>query len=112
MSIDTTLLNETQIIALKRTLQTVLRVAVIEISFQKEDGSIRKMMATLNDRVIGEKFPDFKFKSDGTAKPENYEVVTVFDFEKGQWRSFRVDRLETVGLSDARTLLGYVTRSV
>lgn len=66
-----------------------LREGVCQIEFTKKNGDQRVMLGTLNFEYIPE---DKHPKSDGNVdKPVNTDIVKVFDTEKGEWRSFRVD---------------------
>ena len=70
-----------------------LREGVCQVTFTKKNGEERVMLGTLNFGYIPE---DKHPKSDGNAddnpgKPVNTDIIKVFDTEKGEWRSFRVD---------------------
>lgn len=112
--IDMDLLNETQKISAKRAIQTALRIGVIPVKFQKADGEIREMMATLNPGILTDLGIDItpKKPKDGIVKPENFEVVHIFDFDKKALRSFRMDRLVEVGSISAKELIIPVTSSI
>ena len=71
-----------------------LREGIVRLSFVKvKDGQIRNMRATLNTKFIPEaKMP----KTDANANTEkNQLAVRVFDLDIEDWRSFRVDSLQT-----------------
>ena len=68
---------------------TALMDGIIEIEFQKADGSLRKMKATLQESIV----PHTATKKD---KEPNTEACVVWDTDLSQWRSFRWDRLQTV----------------
>ena len=68
---------------------TALMDGIIEIEFQKADGSLRKMKATLQESIV----PHTATKKD---KEPNTEARVVWDTDLSQWRSFRWDRLQTV----------------
>ena len=57
-----------------------------EIMFKKVDGSIRHMKCTLNP-ALAPKILEVKESKD------NPNVIPVWDLEKSQWRSFRVDSI-------------------
>jgi len=70
-----------------------LREGVCQVEFTKKNGDQRVMLGTLNFEYIPE---DKHPKSDGNVggsddKPINTDIVRVFDTEKSEWRSFRVD---------------------
>ena len=80
-------------------MRELLRENVLEIEFEKADGSRRKMIATTNPMYI----PDY----DPTAKPNNPwsdEVLRAIDVELGEWRSFRFDSLRTFAITDKPVL--------
>lgn len=57
----------------------------IEIRFQKVDGTIRKILATLNPTLITTQYE----KKTDTVKVPNQDVQAVYDTEKNEWRSLR-----------------------
>lgn len=64
------------------------------IEFKKKDGTTRKLVGTLNPNLFGV-FPEGskilnKPTTESTRK-SNPDVIAVFDVEKEQWRSFRID---------------------
>lgn len=69
----------------KAELVKVLQKGLCNVSFEKADGSTRNMLCTLNNNYI-------LVESAGKSK-ENDKVVVVWDVEKNEWRSFRLDRL-------------------
>lgn len=112
-TIDMDLLNEQQKVAAKRAIQTVLYTAVVHISFIKADGTLREMMATLNPQAIaqcGGEDPSTREKR--SDRPENIDVVHLFDFDNKQLRAFRMDRLVSVAAVNAKDLVKFVTSSI
>lgn len=75
----------------KDEIVNMLRNNTCYINFTKKDGTIRKMNATLNEQFIPE---DMKPKSNTTMK-ENDNVVRCFDVDIQDWRSFRVDSINS-----------------
>lgn len=57
-----------------------------EIRFTKADGTERVMKATRDPSLIPES------KSPKTRKKEKAGIISVFDLDKGEWRSFNVLR--------------------
>ena len=55
---------------------------------KKKDESIRKMICTLSDEYLPENKDEQENKK---IKTENPNVIPVWDLEKLDWRSFRVD---------------------
>ena len=71
-----------------------LRENIVRLSFVKvKDGQVRNMRATLDGKFIPEdKMP----KTDANANTEkNQLAVRVYDLDIEDWRSFRVDSLQT-----------------
>lgn len=65
-----------------------LSSGTINIKFEKNDHSIRTMVATLVDQNI----PD-QFKPNGRGKVTSANVRRVFDVENNGWRSINKDRV-------------------
>jgi hypothetical protein len=57
-----------------------------EIFFRKVDGSIRHMICTLNPKLA----PKILLAK---GESQNQEVISVWDLEKGDWRSFRANSI-------------------
>lgn len=58
------------------------------VTFKKKDETERRMLCTLQPNVI----PFVK----GTGVKKTDDVISVFDIEKEDWRSFRVDSVISV----------------
>jgi len=72
----------------KNWLKNLLREGSVMVTFQKKDGTERKMHCTLAENEIpAEKMPK------GTGKTKNDEALAVFDVENQDWRSFRFDSI-------------------
>lgn len=67
----------------------------ININFVKKDGSLRNMLATLNNEYIPEdKKPKAKDgKEDNNKEDNNPDLITVFDMDAQGWRSFYASRV-------------------
>ena len=77
------------------TLKTELHTRNMEVTFTKKDGSERVMVCTLADDLIPEeKMPKGTGK---TAKPDH--IVSVFDLEKEDWRSFDFNSVTNIEYS-------------
>jgi hypothetical protein len=76
---------------LKEHLFYLLKDLVLEITFNKSDGSKRVMRCTLQEdylpQVLEEK------DSEKITKKSSPETLVVWDLEKDDWRSFRVDSI-------------------
>jgi len=71
----------------RETMLDQLRENACRVTFTKKNGDTREMLCTLEMRNI----PDFNRPvSESTVKP-NLDVIRVYDMEKHEWRSFRVD---------------------
>lgn len=76
---------------LREWLTGLLAERPVELSFEKKDGSIREMKATLKKDLVVE----YEKKTD-KEKVVNEEVLPVFDLDKQEWRSFRLDSLKEI----------------
>ena len=77
--------------ALRKWLIGVLKEQPVDLKFEKKDGSVRKMKATLKSEMLVE----YEKKTD-KEKIVNEEVLAVFDLDKNEWRSFRLDSLKEI----------------
>ena len=59
------------------------------VLFTKNDGSLRKIYCTLKEDLIAE-----DRKPTNKERKVNTDSVPVWDLEKLEWRSFRVDSVE------------------
>lgn len=76
---------------LRKWLIGLLAERPVELKFEKKDGSIREMKATLKKDLVLE----YEKKTD-KEKVVNEEVLPVFDLDKQEWRSFRLDSLSEI----------------
>ena len=67
------------------TLIKSLQKKAVRITFTKVNGEERVMDCTLQEHMI----PPTKLSN----RKENEEVLPVFDINKGEWRSFRMDSI-------------------
>lgn len=65
-------------------LKQALSNGRVQITFRKVDGTIREMNATTNDLLVAYTRKSTKVQ----VKPKN-DLITVWDLDKNQWRSFR-----------------------
>lgn len=69
-----------------------LKNGVVLLEFEKADGTIRTMYATLNESFI----PIVETQSEKTSiRKKSEESQAVWDIEANGWRSFRWDRLRS-----------------
>lgn len=59
------------------------------IKFTKVDGTVREMNCTLSEEYL----PATQGENLKQSRKENPDVQTVWDIDKGAWRSFRWDSL-------------------
>lgn len=77
----------------KPELVALLKNNVVNVEFTKTDGNIRFMECTLIPEFIP-KGPSVKEEQPGKKLNEN--VLSVWDTEKNDWRSFRINSLKKV----------------
>jgi len=70
-------------------LADAIKKHVVRIEFTKKDGTNRVLVGTTKPNHIPK---DKKPTGDDTRK-KSTEVVVVFDLDKSEWRSFRIDSL-------------------
>jgi hypothetical protein len=68
-------------------LRELLRNDIVNVVFTKKDGSLREMVCT----TMKGHMPDVS----GTSVPKD-NIVTVWDCEHGDWRSFKFDSIKSV----------------
>jgi hypothetical protein len=82
-------------------LKAMLKEHVITVSFTKKDGTDRIMVCTTNEALIPKKihatntdnpidFPTTK------SRAENLNTMSVYDLEKGDWRSFTLKSVKSI----------------
>ena len=70
------------------TLIKNLQKQAMKITFTKVNGEERVMDCTLQEHIV----PATK----NTDRKQNEEVLPVFDINKGEWRSFRMDSITNI----------------
>lgn len=84
------------------TILNDLRQHVVEVTFNKVDGSSRVMRCTLAPRHLpttyNENVEEQNQEKEFHQKNEN--VIAAWDVQKGGWRSFRVDSVEYLQIID------------
>jgi len=81
-------------VELRDWLVRILTERSVTLKFEKKDGSIREMAATLKSDVV----VPYEKKTD-REKSVNEDVLPVFDLDKKEWRSFRVGCLSEVNFT-------------
>lgn len=75
-------------------LKLALSRGIVRIVFEKKDGSLREMNATLSQTIV----PAYEKKTD-KVKAKNDDVLSVFDTDLNEWRSFRIESLREVNIN-------------
>lgn len=70
------------------TLIKNLQKQVMKVTFTKVNGDERVMDCTLQEHMVPPTSPE--------NRKENEEVLPVFDINKGEWRSFRMDSITNI----------------
>ena len=72
-----------------------LKQSVSEVTFTKVNGERRIMRCTLDLRYLPPITKEqLEHLDEQQQKPENQDVIAVWDLQNGGWRSFRVDSVE------------------
>lgn len=83
-------------------IRSLLHQQAITVTFVKSDGTVRDMLCTLDLRKIPQdKIPknDVPVEHLLTEPKRSTEhTLRVFDLEKGEWRSFRFERLKKISV--------------
>jgi hypothetical protein len=74
----------------KGYLTNLLQRGVVEVNFTKVDGTPRKLTCTLQESVLPEA------KEDAKPRAESQEALRVWDISINEWRSFRLDSINSV----------------
>jgi hypothetical protein len=81
-------------------IRSLLQKGAVTVTFTKADGTDREMRCTLNPEqlpLVTVTGPvDGIVKESKQRKQPDEHSLRVFDLEKGEWRSFRFDRLKKV----------------
>ena len=85
-------------------LKSLLQATTVNVEFIKADGTLRAMSCTLDwARIPEDKHPKGSDTADGIVreskqrKEPDPHSLRVFDLEKGEWRSFKLDRVQKIG---------------
>lgn len=77
----------------KYELKEELKNGVYTIVFEKVDGTIREMRATLDPQYLPQ--PQMLTEETGLSR-QNDQVIAVWDLDNDGWRSMRVENIQTV----------------
>lgn len=75
--------------SLREAIRQILVNGIAFVRFQKVDGTIREMKCTLSPELL----PDTP-RTDAETISVNPDILRVYDMEKEDWRSFRVDSVK------------------
>jgi hypothetical protein len=76
---------------LRKWLGEHLAYGLVTVVFEKKDGTLREMRCTLKD------VPQYERKTESeTTRKKNDEVMSVYDMDKSEWRSFRIDSIKEI----------------
>jgi hypothetical protein len=81
-----------------------LSEGIVEVTFTKADGNTRVMQCTtLANLIPEEKKPQVKKDAEGNiipqvAKEKPVQLITAFDTEKNEWRSFNYPTIKAIKL--------------
>lgn len=77
-----------------------LKKQIVTVSFTKTDGSRRVMKCTLKDEYLPPKTVEQLAAASGLLKKKNRspDMITVWDVEKNDWRSFKLTTVTGVSL--------------
>ena len=90
--------NDTEKTIFRDWVRGVLQSQPVSLTFIKADGTERQMKCTLNWDYIPAK-EHVKPVTESAQKPRKEpdpEVFRVYDLDKSEWRSFRIDRLKMI----------------
>ena len=78
-------------------IRNILHSGTAKIVFTKLDGTERTMYCTLNAGILAENdsLPKGVLNKDGTKRRVSQDCIRVFDIEKKEWRSFRIDSIKS-----------------
>lgn len=77
----------------KSEVMNLLHEGEVLVHFEKADGTMRNMLATLKEELLPEQID---IEEEIQKKKPNPDVLAVWDTENQGWRSFRWDRLVKV----------------
>lgn len=79
------------------SVKDALHKNIVIVGFTKTNGEARQMRCTLRSDMI----PAAPVVEGKSPKKENPDVQAVWDLDKGAWRSFRFDSLNSVTIEAA-----------
>ena len=82
----------------KKDIIEDLQEKVMNIDFTKKDGTLRKMKATLQKKMLPKATKKNSLSQKKVRETDSDKVLAVWDVDKKAWRSFRWDTV--IGVSD------------
>jgi hypothetical protein len=76
-------------------LKGMLFVSTVTITFTKKDGTERVMKCTLQPELL----PKVEIKEDKQPRKKSTDVLSVFDLEMNNWRSFTLKSVKKVHIT-------------
>ena len=73
-------------------IKSILRTNVVQISFNKVDGTERTMKCTLNPTML----PPAPLTEDKKERKVSTSSIAVFDVDLKEWRSFRTKQVNQI----------------
>ncbi|NDG31831.1 DUF2693 domain-containing protein [bacterium] len=85
--------------AFRSWLKSLLKSDIVNLTFRKNDGTMREMRCTLRDEYL--------IESKSTTEPKkprkvSEDSIAVIDLDKNEWRSFRYDSVKRVNFTIAQ----------
>ena len=82
-----------QKLAARDLIKNRLLAETCEVTFTKKDGTERVMLCTLKQELLPE---TESVKVEKATRPVSPDALPVFDLEKKEWRSFRIDAVKAI----------------
>ena len=79
----------------KNQIRELLQETIATVTFEKTDGTIRAMNCTLIPAFIPA-LPAEEGLVPRTKREENPNLLAVWDLERGDWRSFKIDSIQKI----------------
>ena len=79
-------------IHIKKTISSALQSGIVKVEFEKNDGTMRTMYATLQSYYLPEQVD---IEEAIEKRNKSTETIAVWDVEKEGWRSFRWDSVKS-----------------
>jgi len=77
----------------REDVKRMLKRRVAEVVFKKANGDIRTMHCTLKESALAQDAKEYGRVGNNLPRKENPEVLSVWDTDMNDWRSFRWDRV-------------------